>query len=496
MKFRSVRFKVSILYTSILGVILLAYSLLLYFNLSRVVYNEIDVNLKKKLTEIEDTITLYSNAFEADKEDASVSLKRTLNLEEQENNEIFQWPSIKKLDQMWRVTVQALGINQDFIVIYTPNGEVVEESNNIDYTRREALQSNFRMTPLLRTSINNIADRNQELRVITRPLYRMGKLKYIIQLATPTQSHHLLLRSKMKLILVTIPIFLLLTSFLGVFFVKRVFKPVTQIIQTAQQISVKDMSKRIEAQHTDDEIKSLVEAFNDMITRLEKSFLHIDEFSSNVAHELKTPLAIIRGELEVALRKERSAQGYQKAIQVTLEEIQRVLKTVNDLLLLAKLDYRTEAFQFEPTELNEFLEEIQEQSKFMAIEKNLTITLTPADQKLIVSANKLHLRRLFLNLLDNAIKYTPPGGKVDIRLTRNANQAQIAICDTGIGIKKENIAKIFNRFFYSESSDQITSSAGLGLSLVQSIAKIHHAAITVTSQIGQGSVFTVLIPLA
>jgi two-component system, OmpR family, heavy metal sensor histidine kinase CusS len=496
LKFRSVRFKVTILYTSILGLILIAYSLLLYVNLNYIVFHEITVSLKKKAAEVEQIISLYSQAFEAEKEDFALPLKRALHLEELESTEFFQWPSVKKLDQRWRFTNQALEMARDYIVIYTPEGELVEKSRNIDPALLSTLEQSRRQSPILRTSIRNLATRDQELRVITRPVFQSGEIKYIIQLATPTAAHLLLLRSKLKLILITIPLFLLATSTLGVFFVNRVFKPVKAITQAAQRISSRDMSKRVQLEHSDEEIKSLVEAFNGMISRLEKSFRHIEDFSSNVAHELKTPLAIIRGELEVALRKERSSAEYQKAIQVALEELQRLLKTINDLLLLAKLDYRTEVLTFETVDLNEFLREITEQGKLMAAEKGVSVTMTAAKRPLTISANKLHLRRLFLNLLDNAIKFTPPGGRVNILVSRHSAQAEVAVRDTGKGISEEDLPKIFQRFFSCANTDQPSLATGLGLDLVQSIAKIHNGSVNVTSQLGQGSVFTVRLPIA
>jgi len=494
MKLHSIRFKVSVLYTLVLGAILLVYSLFLYFNLSYVVFHEIDRDLKKKATEIQNTIYRYSEAFQSHEEAGAISLRRALHLEQQESSEFFQWPSIKRLDHAWRSTIQVLGIRQDYIVVFTHLGEVVEKSYNVDQALLAELSKSFPITAV-KTSINNIMVNNRQLRVITRPLYLSGRIQYIIQLATPTESRHFLLKNKMKVIMISIPIFLLGTSFLGAFFVHRVFKPVKEVTETARGFTHKDLSQRVALQHEDEEIKSLVNAFNEMLTSLETSFRHIEEFSSNVAHELKTPLAIIQGELEVTLRKKRTAEEYREAIEVAISESRKLQKTVNDLLFLAKLDYKTEMINLLPLELNKFMQNIYDKRHPLAREKNIAMNLQTTDMPLVVAADPPHLERLFFNLIDNAIKYTPANGRIDITLAPQGGMLQVEIRDSGIGIKPENLPKIFDRFFYANNGTAPSIASGLGLSIAQTIAKIHNGHIRASSQVGQGSVFTVFLPL-
>lgn len=496
MKLRSVRFKISVLYTGVLGLILVAYSTMLYVNLSYVVYHEVDKNLKKKASEVGNIIASYSEKIEPDQEHTPTSLKRAMHLDEFEKDEFFQWPSIKRLDLAWKGTLQSLGLKQDYIAIYYPNGELIEKSNNIDDSALAVLKKNFKNVRPGKVLIGNVIAGDQHLRVIEQPFYRWGRVKYVIQLATSIEPILFILKSKLMLILITIPLFLIVTSFLGRFFVIRAFQPVTEITQTARAITGKDMSKRVELKHADEEIKGLVHGFNDMISRLEKSFKYIEEFSSNVAHELKTPLAIIRGELEVALRKERNTGEYRKAIGVGLDEAQRMLKTVNDLLLLAKLDYRTEVFKFEEFDLVEFLKEIYEQSKIVASEKDIAVSIDAPAEPMVVFADRLHLRRLFFNLIDNAIKFTPPQGKIDIALRRQDNLVLVTVCDTGVGIAEEDMPKIFTRFFHVDRTGQAgASTTGLGLSIAQSIARIHSGSIDVQSERHKGTTFTTTLPL-
>ena len=233
-----------------------------------------------------------------------------------------------------------------------------------------------------------------------------------------------------------------------------------------------------------------------MISRLEGSFKYIAEFSSHVAHELKTPLAIIKGETEVAMRKERNIEEYKILNRANLEEVERMLKIINDLLLLTSLDYRPEVFKFERFDLVEFLKDIYEQSKVLASQKDIAVILDMPDDGGHINGDKFHLRRLFFNLIDNAIKFTPKNGKIDIILKKKDKKAMISISDTGIGMPDECLPKIFNRFYRVDRMDKnIEHGSGLGLNIVQSIVKMHHGAIQATSHLNKGSTFIVTIPL-
>jgi len=214
----------------------------------------------------------------------------------------------------------------------------------------------------------------------------------------------------------------------------------------AKRITHEDLTARVTPRHFDLEMQELAEAFNDMISRLETSFKHIEEFSSHVAHELKTPLTIMRGESELALRKERDPKDYQRAIRTILSESERMLRTIEDLLLLTRLNYRPEALKFEQIDFIKFLKEVYDQEKVLAAKKDIKMNLhLNSSDKIPVSvkADKLHLRRLFLNIIDNAIKYTPSGGKVTLAVTRGPNNIRTAISDTGQGIRQEDLTKIF-----------------------------------------------------
>jgi signal transduction histidine kinase len=230
---------------------------------------------------------------------------------------------------------------------------------------------------------------------------------------------------------------------------------------------------------------------------LEESFIYVEEFSSYVAHELRTPLAIIKGETEVALQTNCTHEECISVMNSNLQEVERMLKTIDHLLLLADINYRMQAVNFERIELSGFLKDIHEKTTVLAAVKQIAVNLEIPKEKIELMANRNELRRLFFNLIDNAIKFTPNGGRINIGVKQQKNKVNISITDTGIGIAQVDIPKIFNKFFRAaneETSKQMGS--GLGLGITQSIARMHQGRIIVTSELTKGSTFTVILPIA
>ncbi|MDD4982311.1 MAG: ATP-binding protein [Candidatus Omnitrophica bacterium] len=297
-------------------------------------------------------------------------------------------------------------------------------------------------------------------------------------------------------ILIPIPLTLLTGYFVGYLIFTRVLKPIKEITDTIDNITHEDFSLRIKVKNVDEELRCLIEALNDMVSRLGESFEYITDSSSYIAHELKTPIAIIRGESEYALKKEREKEEYKRVISVNLEESKRMLKIIEDLLLLTKMNYQPDVLKFEQVDLTQFIRIIYEQTKILAFKKNIKVSISIPEETEMVNADELHLRRLFFNLIDNAIKFTPVDGNISIVLRYVNQKAAVSIIDAGIGIEEENVPKLFDKFFrIDEKVKDTSSSSGLGLSIAQSIAQLHEGEISVTSRAGQGSNFTVSIPL-
>jgi len=298
-------------------------------------------------------------------------------------------------------------------------------------------------------------------------------------------------------ILFPIPLALLFGYFIDRMIVARILRPIREITDTANNITPEDLSLRVKAQNVNEELRCLIEAFNGMVSRLGESFEYITDSSSYIAHELKTPIAIIRGESEFALKKERSQEEYKRVISVCLEETKRMLKIIEDLLLLTKMNYQPDVLKFEQINLTQFIQIISEQAKILASKKNIRVNTDVPEEAGMVNADELHLRRLFLNLIDNAIKFTPGNGSITIRLKYDNQKAAVSIIDSGIGIEEENIPKLFDKFFRINGKVKDNApSSGLGLSIAQSIAQLHRGEIFVTSRSEEGSNFTVSLPLS
>jgi len=272
-------------------------------------------------------------------------------------------------------------------------------------------------------------------------------------------------------------------------------RPVEKVTKTAREISAQSLDKQIPERGVNDEIGRLISTFNDMLTRLRQSFDQIKQFSSDASHELRTPLTIMRGEVELALRNPKSPEEYRRVLVSNLEEILRLATIIDSLLELSKTDPLLVQHSFTDVNLREILAEVFEDSEVIAEKKNIHVSLGRNDD-VVVLADAVRLRQLFLNLIDNAVKYTPENGNVRLSSEKVDGFVRVKIADDGIGIPKEDQEKVFNRFYRVEKGrSREMGGTGLGLSIVKSIVSLHHGRIEVESEPDKGSTFTIYLPL-
>jgi heavy metal sensor kinase len=277
-------------------------------------------------------------------------------------------------------------------------------------------------------------------------------------------------------------------------------------------ITSQNLNQRINPPKVKDEISRLVETLNEMISRLDRSFRQVKQFSTDASHELKTPLTILKGEVEVGLRKERAPHEYEQILKSNLEEINRMSQIVEDLLLLSKADSGEIRLNKEDMNLNEVLNEVVAHVNVLAQSKNLRIETSNHHEEIHIFGDPLRIRELFLNLIENGIKYTEEGGSIHILLTKDtlvqdgkqsdraqgeqAEFVKIIVSDTGIGIAKEDQERIFDRFFrVDKARSREQGGSGLGLSICKWIVKAHRGEIEVESELGKGSSFIVKLPI-
>jgi len=245
------------------------------------------------------------------------------------------------------------------------------------------------------------------------------------------------------------------------------------------------------------EIEALAASYNALMARLSAGLRRARQFSADVTHELRTPLTILRGETELALRNDRTHEQLRKVLESNLEEISRMSFLIEDLLLLSKSDLGEIPLKKEPLLLQELILELHHQAGLLAATKNIRVELSMPDQELTIEADSLRLRQVFLNLLTNAIKYTPEHGKVGICIALPApDLAEVTISDTGIGMARDQIDLIFERFYrIDKTQNRNDGGSGLGLAIVKWIVEAHDGTISVTSNPGQGSRFSVTLPV-
>jgi two-component system heavy metal sensor histidine kinase CusS len=491
----SLRFKVSVLAMLILTAVLVVYSTFLYITVRYTLYQDLDETLAVKAKKINNAITSYLNVLGYDDQSFEFVVNRVITRKGEHPHK----NQIEKLENLWLGQSKPLGISADYVAFLDSTGRPLVYSNNLRPSVSFEMPKNAHWFLEGRPAFKNVDLGKNRLRAVFLPVtyekMRKKKIFLIIVLTSRERVIHIL-QGRLITKVVSIIIILVLASFLSQIFAESVLKPVRDITQIARSINYKDLSVRIREENVDLEMRDLVDALNKMMARLEKSFMHIAEFSSHVSHELKTPLAILRGETELALRSEHSPQEYKKIIQSNLEEIRRMTKIIEDLLLLTKLDYQQRIFNFEDFDLVEFFKEIADSTKILTAEKEFILDVRLPDNPIPVHADKVHLRRLFFNLINNAIKFTQPNGAIGIHLEASGRESLISITDTGAGIPKENLQKIFDKFFhYNGIGASDPPGNGLGLSIAQSIAKAHSGDIQVQSTVGKGSIFTVRLPL-
>lgn len=333
------------------------------------------------------------------------------------------------------------------------------------------------------------------VRVLTFPVVNAGRVSNLIQVGMSLESIYMTRHRFLLIMAAVLPLGLLLAGGGGWVLAHRALKPVDRMTDAARRISAEHLADRLEETGTRDELDRLATTLNEMLGRLDSAFSQIRQFSADASHELQTPLTILKGELEVALRSPRSPDEYQRTLKSALEEIDRIAHLVEGLLLLARADAGVLRMDRQPVDLAQLVEETYGQTKVLADSHNLTLDLGPVEP-LTIRGDYERLRRLLLNLVNNGIKYTPPGGRVTLSVQRDGEWASLQVSDTGIGLSHEEQERIFQRFYRAvEARSQDERGAGLGLCIAQSIAEAHGGRIQVESSPGQGSTFTVLLPL-
>ena len=319
--------------------------------------------------------------------------------------------------------------------------------------------------------------------------------RFKISVAMPLEGAELTLRRLREVLLWATPAVLLIGSLGGYWISRRALAPVDAITRAAQSIGIENLSERLTVTAAGDELARLSETWNNMLARLETAVKRLSQFTADASHELRTPITLIRATAELTLRRERSVETYREALRHIVDDSDRTTRLIDDLLLLARADAGLPALPLDRMELTPLVRDVCEQGQILAQARQLEISTETPEQPVYVDANDPALRRLLLLLVDNAVKYTPAGGRITVSVGMEPSGATVTVRDTGIGIPDTALPHVFERFYrVDESRNRDAGGAGLGLSIAQWIAKRHHARLEAESIVGQGSAFRVRFP--
>jgi heavy metal sensor kinase len=334
---------------------------------------------------------------------------------------------------------------------------------------------------------------DQHFRVLSMPIQRNNQVVGVLQVAEELDEAVLTLRRLLLILLTIIPATLALASWGGTFLSGRALKPIDQLTRTAQQISTLDLSQRIGLPPRNDELGRLAATFDTMIERLEQAWRRQRQFTADASHELRTPLTAIRGQIEVALSEERSAEEYRAVLETVQTQNARMSRLVSDLLMLARADAGLQ-LHCEALDLAQLTRDVGEQLQPMAEANGLHFEVC-APAAVPIVADEDRLLQVFFNLVENALKYTPPGGCVTLACSEEAANALLTVSDTGPGIPPHALPHIFDRFYrVDESRQRVRGGEGLGLAIVHTLVEAHGGSIVVQSELGKGTTFRVQLP--
>jgi two-component system OmpR family sensor kinase len=479
MDMRSVSLKLVSFYGAAFGVLILLLCVLLYVVVAQALYQTADRSVKTKASLLAKVISTHwdrHGRWDTDRLEAVIKDIRTTGLER------------GIMEQGMYVQILARSRR---ILYRSPN--LVDRAMPFDST--SLAKPSFSEASVLATSLGISSSTVRHLRILTLPFRKHSPYALFVQIGYYPEAIEWTLRGVRDTLLLLSPAALLLACFAGWTVTKKRLRPIGRIAEATQRIGAGDLSQYVEASPGRDEIGRLVEGFNDMTARLNTTFAGLRRFAEDTSHELRTPLSIMKGEAEVILKRVREPEEYQWVLRSIVEEIDFITKVMEGLWILSMGESGGIVLELKPIDLAGLLRRVDEEAKFLAQGKGLSITLGKMEE-ITVTGDERWVRQLLLNLVDNAIKYTPPGGRITLAMETTEGAARLLIEDTGIGIPEESLPRIFDRFYQVDKvKARAIGGCGLGLSICKWIVEAHGGAIEVSSRLEYGTKISVQLPL-
>jgi two-component system, OmpR family, sensor kinase len=486
---KSIRLKIVVWYSFILVLVLISFTSLSYMSLSKTLIADLDDMLQLKAEGVSESIETY---WEIEKNEG-IAAGAPREVFSKINNLNFN-----KIAQRW-VKEQSddpalLGI---VVTIFGPGGKVIATSDKVS----GSTNLNKLITKEIRSGHNLFENREypgngsgviETMRVFIMPVVEDKKLVYIVEVASPITIFKSGLKKVRINFYIILPLMIFISAIAGGILSTLIIKPLRNIVENIRKITAENLMLRIKTPEAKDEIRELIETFNTMLEKLDKSFSSQAQLIQDISHEFRTPLTIMRGEMEVVLKKTRTPEEYITVLKSGIEEIVRLSNLVEQLLVLSRYDSHEVSMNIKPFSIMEMIKDIIYNLRIPVEKKHITISIN-GSEKLIVNGDESQIHRALLNIIENAVKYTDEGGRITIEADVKDDTTRITVIDNGIGISREHLEVIFNRFFRADKS-RSGDGYGLGLSISKSIIDAHKGRISVESEQGQGTTVKIDLP--
>lgn len=392
---------------------------------------------------------------------------------------------------------------RNYMLLVDTAGSILYTSDSIaalPFSDLQVLTALVAPPPVVTRSISLRLQSGRQVRATIAPLRTAGPPISSILVAAPIDRGAPDATVFLRSMLLVAPLVVLASIFAGYWLSANALRPVQGIIDELEAITDgRSLHRRLEVPLAGDEVSRLAQTLNGMLTRLEQSFSSLRRFTADASHELKTPLMVLRAGVERSLTDPRTPTEVMESLDETLGEINRMTELVESLLTLARADEGRAPLPVERTDLRDLMAEASETAGMLAESGRLKVTTLMPEAAVWVMVDRRRIREMLLNLVTNAIKYTPAEGKVELSLTARSDGAAIIVRDTGIGIASNDLPHIFERFWRADLARSRTGErpgSGLGLAITKWIAEAHGGSITASSRPGRGTTFTVVLPLA
>ncbi|MHB8596324.1 MAG: sensor histidine kinase [Ktedonobacteraceae bacterium] len=480
-----IRVQLTLLYTAVFAVLLLLFGFILYTALDTSLSTGIDTTLQLRAQQIADGIS--SDGDKISIQDVTGELpgltgqtqtNQTSNAhttgQQSAQSDVTIGTLIRVLDTQAHISY----ISPAFHALVVPTVSITDPLHGI------AWQGTI------------LARRGQAVRLYSMALKENGTIFGVLQVGESLAQLDATLRSIVIALLIIDPFVLLLSAFGSYWLAKRAFRPILYLTRTAREIKAGDLHRRVPVPRARDEVYDLALTLNDMIGRLDQAFTQQRRFVADASHELRTPVTVIRSMTDIALENGLSFEECIAVLSDVNAEAERLGQLVSDLLALARADEAQLPLDHEPVRLDLLAVDVVATMEPLAFERGITLQVQTTEPTTVLG-DTARLIQMMMGLVDNALTYTNAPGTVTLTVIRDGSQACLKVSDTGIGIAPEDAAHIFERFYRTDPArSRVAGGNGLGLSIVDWIVRVHHGSISVESQVGQGSTFTVTLPLA